>query len=310
MNRRQALFLSAVASAALLTITGGLAGAPGGGGGEGRVLVVATFYPLAYMAEGIGGERVAVETLIPHNTEVHSWQPSISKIAAAQEAVVILYNGAGLDLWVGEDILPTLNLEGKQVVDTTQGLELIEASGGEQGQGPYDPHTWISPYMALGQAEKIYEALVEADKEGEGYYGERWEALRVRLEELDAAYKEGLGGGGTIFVSHAAYGYLAQRYGFNQVGVIGISAEEQPSTYTVSRMVDDMEEQGSNVICLDPVYSEEYAQTLREELERRSGRRVDVLELYLMLGPTDGLDYLAQMEENLKNLKLGLSKDG
>jgi zinc transport system substrate-binding protein len=285
--------------------------------GEGKVRILASFYPLAYFSEQIGGEKVIVNTLIPYNTEVHSWQPSISDMANVEEADIIVYNGAGLDHWLEADILPAINTAGKIIVDTTEGIKLLKMGEGsveseeEHEHGMYDPHTWISPYIARQQAEKIYDALVEFDDGSSGYYESRWQALSDRLEELDMRYLEELGDAGKkeIFTTHAAFGYLADRYGFEQHGVIGVSADEQPSPKTLSEIADLMEEKETYIIFVDPIYSDEYAQTLKSELESRTGRTVQILKLYFMLGPMDELDYMGQIEANLESLKIGQEAD-
>ncbi|MCX8182546.1 MAG: zinc ABC transporter substrate-binding protein [Candidatus Methanomethyliaceae archaeon] len=279
-----------------------------------KVKVLATFYPLAYLAEEIGGERVAVKTLIPYNTEVHSWQPSISDMIAVSGADMIILNGGGLDWWM-EDILNSVNVSGKIVVNTTKGLELIplindgaNEMSGAQSRGKYDPHTWLSPYMAARQAEKIFSALTEKDPSGREYYQARFEALKKRLEDLDAKYQKDLLNKtrDIIIVAHEAYGYLAARYGFRQQGVVGISAEQQPSVQVIKDLVDVMTEYNIKVIYLDPAYSDSYVMMLKREVEARTGWEVRVMRLYLALGPVDGRDYMGQIEANLEALKAGL----
>jgi len=162
--------------------------------------------------------------------------------------------------------------------------------------------------LARQQAQKIYEAFVQVDPSHSAYYEQRWASLSAKFEELDQAYALNLSAKtkSTIFVTHGAFGYLADRYGFEQVSVIGISADEQPSASVLAGIVDLMVERDTYVIFLDPVYSDAYANTLKAELESRTNQTVTILNLYLMLGPVNGMDYFDQMEANLLNLKLGL----
>jgi len=268
----------------------------------GKLKVVASFYPLAFFAQEIGGEEVTVRQLIPDNTEVHTWQPSFADILAVDEADVIIYNGASLDHWFEDDVLPSIDSSNKIIVETTDGIQLLETAQ------ETDPHTWISPYIAKQQAQKIYEALIQKDPNHEDYYSERWQKLKMKFEELDNNYLTGLSTKNKedIFVSHSAFGYLADRYGFEQHGVIGISADEQPSASVYANLVKMMIEHETYVVYVDPVYSGESAQTLKNELERLSGQDVQILRLHLMLGTIDGLDYFGQQEKNLENLKIGL----
>jgi zinc transport system substrate-binding protein len=283
-----------------------------------RIKIVATFYPLAFFSERIGGEHVSVTTLIPHNTEVHAWQPSTADIVATDEADILVYNGVELDHWFEDDILPVIDKDDKLILETTEDIELLlneeeEEEGeheeeDEHGHGLEDPHTWISPFIARLQAERIYEAIVQVDTLNEVYYTERWLELEANLRGIDENFTQELSNKTKdgIFTTHAAFGYLAERYEFEQYGVIGISADEQPSTSTISNLIDLMLEADSFIIYIDPVYVDDYAQTLKRELESETGEKVSVLKLYYMLGPLDGLDYLEQHEMNLKNLKEGL----
>ncbi len=274
--------------------------------------ITTTFYPLAYFAEQIGGEQVTVSTLIPYNSEVHSWQPSISDIAETEDSDIIIYLGAGLDHWVEDDILGTIHTDGKVILEASNGIELLIEEGHTVDDGhdheDGDPHLWVSPYTGHQIAQNIYDTLVEADPENAEYYTANWEQLDEALSSLDAMYQTELApaAGKTFFTTHSAYGYIADRYGLEQHGVIGLSADEQPSTAQITAIVDAMEEENSYVIYVDPVYSIEYAETLQTELTSRTGEHVDILELYLMLGPLNDLDYVGQLEANLNNLKQGL----
>jgi zinc transport system substrate-binding protein len=286
---------------------------------DNKLKVVATFYPLAYFAQQIGEERVTVQQLIPDNTEVHNWQPSPSDILAVENADVIFYNGASLDHWFEDDMLPVIDTSNKLIVETTNGITLLETKHENnedehehehehEHEGLYDPHTWLSPFIAKQQAQNIYEAFIQKDPTNTDYYNERWQNLKTHFEELDTKYTTELATKrkNDVFVTHSAFGYLASRYSFEQHGVIGISADEQPSASAYATLVDIMITHETYVVYVNPVYSDEFAQTIKNELERLSGHDVQILELYLMLGNMDNLDYFGQQEENLENLKVGL----
>lgn len=280
-----------------------------------KLSVVASFYPLAYLTGRIGGDHVAVTQLVPSNTEIHSWAPSASDIVAVQDADIVVYNGGGADHWMEDDVLPSLSHSNNRVVvDSTQGLTLIasqehdEHESGEEDHGAYDPHTWLSPYMAKQQAEKIYNALIQADPANQDYYTQNWQTLQSELTQIDTEYSQSFQNAAVsqIFVSHAAYGYLAERYGFEQHGVIGLSADEQPTAATIANLVDEMEQHHIYVVYVDPVYSTSYAETIKSEVQTQTGHSVAILELYLILGAQGDMDMLQQMQTNLSNLKVGL----
>jgi zinc transport system substrate-binding protein len=267
-----------------------------------KIKVVATFYPLAYLAEKIGGERVSVYTLIPYNVEVHNWQPSPSDIMTIENSDIIILNGAGLDWWFESEILPLINISGKIIVNTTEGLPLILHNN------QYDPHTWLSPYMAKLQAEKILSAFIKKDPLGEKYYKERFKEIESKLNEIDEKYLIELKNKkrDIIIVSHEAFGYLAERYGFKQIGIIGISAEEEPNPRLILEIIELMKKYNLTTLYFDPIYSDKYVKIIKNELENKLGINVNILKIYLCLGPIDNKDYFEQLEENLESLKKGL----
>jgi zinc transport system substrate-binding protein len=313
MNKRQQIFVIAIIIIILIATSATVFYAFQNNTEDNKLKVVVSFYPLAFFTQEIGGEKVTVKQLIPDNTEVHNWQPSSADLLAVEDADLIIYNGASLDHWFEDDILPVIDSSGKVIVETTEGIQLLE-TGQEtdeqehEHEGNYDPHTWLSPFIAKQQAQNIYEAVVRKDPNNEGYYSERWQTLKAQFEELDNDYLTGLStkGRDEVFVSHSGFGYLADRYSFKQYGVIGISADEQPSTQVYTNIVEMMMEHEIYVVYVDPVYADEYAQTLKNELQRLSGHNVQILELYLMLGKINSLDYFGQQEKNLENLKIGL----
>jgi zinc transport system substrate-binding protein len=310
MNKSQKLFVSATIIIVLTSAFATAFYAPQNKPDDNKLKVVATFYPLAFLAQQIGGEKVTVKQLIPDNTEVHNWQPTLPDILTLEEADVIIYNGASLDHWFEDDVLPIIDSSNKIILETTEGIQLLET--GQQNdhahEGLYDPHTWIGPFIAKQQAQNIYETITQKDPTHTDYYAGRWEKLKTRFEELDNNYISRLSTKRKeeIFVSHSAFGYLAFRYGFKQHGVIGISADEQPSASTYANLIEMMQAHETYVVYVDPVYAGESAQTLGNELKRLSGHDVQILKLYFMLGKLDGLDYFGQMQKNLENLKTGL----
>ena len=314
MNRKQLyLVVASFVVVGILIVASALLREPEGN--DDRTNVVATFYPLAYMAESIGGDRVSVTSLVPYNSELHSWQPAPQDIIRADRADIILYNGGPADHWLVDDVLPAVNDAGKLIVNTTIGVTYI--AGGHdhdedehedaEHEGGTDPHTWLSPKRAMVQARNVYNALCEADPDGVTYFTERFNALNGTLAALDEQYTSlnnaTVSG---VIVSHSALGYLAHDYNFNQYGVIGLSADQEPSVAAITNLVEIMENESIYTVYVDPVYKHDYAQTLKQELESRTGHDVAVLDMYLTLGPYEELDYLEQLSQNLVNLKTGL----
>jgi len=275
-----------------------------------KLAVVASFYPLAYMAQTIGGDNIEVTTLIQPGIEPHSWQPSAGDLVACSDADIIIYNGAGLDNWLKADILPSIDTTGKIIIDTAQNVTLYRntAKAEIQDHGAYDPHTWVSPHEAHQQAETIYKAFIQSDPSHASNYTTRWITLSNTLNALDTSYATQLSNKtkNTIFVTHDAFGYVARRYGFQQESIVGISADTQPSTETIVQIITLMQQTHTYTFYIEPGYSDIYVQTVKTELQVQIGKTIQILELYHMNGVQDQLDYIGQMKVNLESLQVGL----
>jgi zinc transport system substrate-binding protein len=310
MNQKQIILVIVSFSIALLLIAASMFMSDTSDDDDDTTQVVATFYPLAYMAETIGGERVTVSCLIPYNTEIHSFSPTAQNIIDADSADVLLYNGGPGDSWLVDDVIPAIDVHGTLVVNTTLGVEYIwgEPEEDEGGEGlEIDPHTWLSPKEAIVQAKNVYEALCEADPDGADYFLENYETLNGTLTQLNEDYQDLTESNvTTIIVSHAAFGYVAYDYNFTQEGAIGLSGDEEPSVATITALVDLMTDQGIYTVFTEPGFADTYANTIESTVESQTGHDVKLLDLYLMIGPVDDMDYLEQMSQNLINLKIGL----
>ena len=185
--------------------------------------VYAVNYPLAYMAERIGGEGVDVVFPVPADVDPASWSPEPDMIAAFQGADLVLLNGAGYAGWVSRATLPESRL-----VNTMAGQEhrlQIEASEVTHSHGPEGEHshdavaftTWLDPTLALEQARMVRSAFTDAWPDQAAAFGQGFAGLEADLTVIDADQAAATEGQGSVPIlgSHPVYQYLAARYGLN-----------------------------------------------------------------------------------------------
>ena len=135
----------------------------------------------------------------------------------------------------------TLQKENVKIVNASKGIELrasTEEEHHDHGDGhkedehhhDKDPHVWLDPTLAMKQAEKLKNALVELQPEHKKN-SKNFAALQTKFTDLDDGFKAAVANAKTkeILVSHAAYGYWEQRYGLKQIPIAGISASDEPS---------------------------------------------------------------------------------
>lgn len=275
--------------------------------GEGREgpQVVASIYPMFYLTQRIGGQRVRPTQLVPAGAAPHDWEPTSLDMQRMNEADLILYSGAGFEPWLDRVFrsLPEVpRLEAAEWVDLL-GTEAYE--GGSRGT--LDPHAWLDPIRMKQIAGGIRDALSGLDPEGEPVYAANTEAIRAELEQLHQEYAAGLANCRLrqFIVNHAAFAYLAQRYGLEQIAIAGLSPDVEPSSARIQEIVEYARRYGIKYIFSETLVSPRVSQTVARE----------VGAMTLMLNPLESLtrdevrqgeDYFSVMRKNLDTLTMAL----
>ncbi|MBM7854781.1 zinc transport system substrate-binding protein [Desulfohalotomaculum tongense] len=271
-----------------------------GSRGEDKIKVYTTIYPLYDFTRAVGGDKVEVVNLIPAGQEPHHWEPTPAVMKDLAKADLLIYNGAGMEAWLDKIIDAYPNL---RTVDSSKGIELI---AGDHHHS-YDPHIWLDPLNAKQQVRNILAALVEADPGSRDYYQKNAQSYLAELDKLDQEYRQALRDVRVrkFIVSHASFGYLAKRYGLEQVAVRGMFAEAEPGPKTMKEIVDITRKLGIKHVFYESLVSPKVS----EVIAREAG--VDTLCLNPLGALTEeemsaGKNYLSIMRENLNNLRLAL----
>jgi zinc transport system substrate-binding protein len=279
---------------ALLVVVA-LAGCGGsnGGGGTSKKLVVAAFYPLAWAAGQIAGSDAEVVNLTPPGAEPHDVELSPGDVESVHDADLVLYLGGGFQ--------PALEhaLTGRtgQSVDLLEGRTLRQGASAE-GDGAADPHVWLDPRLFAGIVREIGRALGRPEPAAE---------LAAKLRTLDRELQAGLERcqRREIVTSHAAFGYLARRYGLEQIALTGLSPGAEPSPGDLVRLVDAVRASGATTVFFETLVPPDLAETVARE----AGATTAVLDPLEGLTRTEldaGEDYFSVMRANLAALRKAL----
>ena len=276
-----------LAALALLAV-----GCAGPGAGKRQRSVVAAFYPLAFAAAAVGGSKVQVENLTPPGAEPHDVELTPRAVGRLQGADVVLY--------LSHDFQPAVQdavegASGKRV-DALAGLDLKRGAGDDAGKT--DPHVWLDPVLFARIVERIGTALGRPARAA---------ALARRLHALDREYRSGLRrcARRDFVTSHAAFGYLAARYGLQQIPITGIDPEAEPSPRRLQQLIDLVRREHVTTVFFERLVSPRLAETVA----RDAGARADALDPIEGLTPTEkrrGEDYFSLMRQNLTNLRAAL----
>ncbi len=178
---------------------------------------------------------------------------------------------------------------------------------GDHGHGELDPHFWLDPLRAITQAERIADALIEADPAGADVYRANLATLSSELRALHAEFEAGLSScvHREFVTSHSAYGYLALAYDLEQVSVSGLSPGFDPSPQRLAGIADRIKDLGIEAVLVEPVLSGSNEQVLADETG------AGIYQIHPMDGITlDELaefgDYFGLMRDNLNSLRAAL----
>lgn len=315
MRSRSFAFSGAViAVTALASVT--LAGCGDSGsdnaaaGGGDKLNVVASFYPLQFVAEKVGGDKVQVQTLTAPGVEPHDLELTPKQVGTLAEAKVVLFE-KGLQPAVDEAVEQNAKDAGFDVSAPAKleatGAEFEheeEAAGAaeEAHADELDPHFWLDPNKLADVADAVAAKLAEKDSANADSYKQGAATLRAELTKLDGEFTAGLKNcqRKAFVTSHEAFAYLAKRYGLTMVGIAGFTPDAEPTPARIKEVQDIVRKQGVTTIFYEELVSPKVAQSIATDLKVKTA----------VLSPIEGLsdansseDYFSLMRENLQELR-------
>ncbi|HET7800037.1 MAG TPA: metal ABC transporter substrate-binding protein [Humibacillus xanthopallidus] len=312
-SRRRALTaLTAVgASAALVLTAAACSSDSGAGSGSAEGAVVTSFYPLQFATEQITGSSLPVTSLTKPGAEPHDLELAPQDVAGLTKARLVIY-ADGFQPAVDDAMA---QVDPSRVLDIADAASLtLPASGdvhpGEQPASSAvhsadDPHFWLDPQRYAAVAKAIGARLAEDDPAKAATYAANTDAFVAKLTALDGEFAKGLASCSSkvLVTSHAAFGYLAKRYGLEQHGISGISPDAEPSAAALQEISDLVRNEGVTTIFQETLVEPKFAQTVATSTGAKLGT-LDPIEG--ITNESAGKDYFEVMRSNLGALQQGL----
>ncbi|MFF3844333.1 metal ABC transporter substrate-binding protein [Streptomyces sp. NPDC002328] len=314
MNVRRLIPGTAVAAATALGLAtlSACSGASAAGNTD-KFDVVASFYPMAFLAERIGGDHVKVSSLTGPGQEPHDLELSTQQRVQVEETDALLYL-KNLQPAVDDAVAQS---EVKTKIDAAK-LTTMEEHGSEVGghaaehdhehggeESGLDPHIWLDPVKYAEVAKGVGAAFEKADPDHAADYKKNTAALVSQLDALNTKFKTGLADTRTkVFITtHAAFGYLAERYGLTEEAISGLDPESEPSAARVKELEKMAKADGVSTVFYETLVSDKTAKTVAKD----AGLKTDVLDpIEGITEKSRGKDYFAVQEANLKALQTAL----
>jgi zinc transport system substrate-binding protein len=269
--------------------------------------VVSSLFPLYEFALAVGGDKAEVSLLLPPGLEPHAWEPTASDLVAISQADLFLCVSENLEPWAS-DVVRGASQEGLKLMVATEAIEPPD----DKEARTRDPHVWLDLSYDQVIVERTAQALSSIDPENQEYYRENANAYKQKLRALDQRYTDALAQCRHRYVvlgGHSAFSYLARRYGLKEVPLYGVSADCEPTPRRVAEIVEIARELKVKYIFFETLVSPKLAEVVAREIGAAT----------LVLNPganmtkdqfSEGVTFLAILEENLENLRRGLECEG
>lgn len=279
-----------------------------------RLRVTASFYPIAFIAERVGGEHVHVVQITPGASEPHDYEPTPHDVVSIERGDIFLWNGYGVDAWA-QKTAENLSRAGKTSLQVAEGLATLTFTHDDDDHGhvdehelAIDPHVWLDLTLMQSMTERVRDAFIQRDPVHADAYRSSAEDLHQELGTLHQEYVSGFSSCAQkhIVTSHDAFGYMAHRYGLIVTSIAGISPDEEPSPARMAEIISVIRREKVSTVFFEALISPRLA----EVIARETGATTS------MLNPIEGLtdsdraekaDYLSLMRSNLASLRTALS---
>ncbi len=264
--------------------------------------IVTSFYPVYAMVKAVSGDLNDVR-MIQSSSGIHSYEPSANDIAAIYDADVFVYHSHTLESWAGS-LDPSLQKSKVKVLEASEGMTLervpgledMKAGDGIDEKTLYDPHTWLDPEKVAEEAQIIADKLSELDSANKDTYQKNAQSFSAKAHDLTKKYQPIFEKANqkTFVTQHTAFSYLAKRLGLNQLGIAGISPDQEPSPRQLTEIQEFVKTYKVKTIFTESNASSKVAETLIKS----TGVSLKTLNP-LEADPQNDKSYLDNLEEDI-----------
>lgn len=244
-----------------------------------KLPVVASFSILGDLVQQIGGDRVAVTTIVGPNADAHGYQPKPGDAKAVAAARILFANGLGFDNWM-QRLQKSSGSKAPMIVVSTGIVPLKSQGKAHSGHdhGAIDPHAWHDAASLQRYAANIRDALVTADPAGRAYFDARLANYDIALKALDAEIKAAIAAipadRRKIVTAHDAFGYFGRAYGIVFLAPQGVSTETQPSAQDIARIIRFIRETKAPAVFIETIADPRQMERIAQESGARIGGKL------------------------------------
>jgi zinc transport system substrate-binding protein len=266
-----------------------------------KILVTASIFPLYDMTKHIAGNKVDVMMLIPFGTDIHTFEPTPKDRVNLERSRLFIFSGKHLEPWAS-------TFEHVNRVDISHYVKLnllgkSDEHHSHEHHESYDPHYWLDIENMIRATEVIRDELSKIDPTSKEYFVANATTYTAQLKQLKTQYAKTLNTckKDFIVVSHNAFGYLSQEYGFHVLSLSGFSTDALPSAQSIKNLINTVKEHNISTIFFEPFSSDRLMQTVANESNTTVGTLHPLANITFDEMAAQK-NYITIMRENLQKL--------
>lgn len=280
-----------------------------------KLKVIATFSILGDMVAKVGGDRIAIKTLVAPEGDAHVYQPTPADAAELANAKIIFQNGLKFEGWM-ERLIQSSGSKGVMIT-TSKAVKTIKSkdeggkpdSHGHDHGGKQDPHAWQNALNAVVYVTNIRDGLCKADAAGCASYTKNAADYSAEIIKLDGDIKARIAAvplsQRKVITSHDAFGYFAAAYGVKFLAPRGISTDAEASAKDVAKLIDQIRKEKVSALFVENVSDPRLIEQIARETKVKAGGTLYSDALSKSGGPAS--TYLDMMRHNLEMIATAMA---
>ncbi len=265
-----------------------------------KPLIVASFSILADIAANVGGELVDVRSLVPPDTDAHSWNPSPEDAKTLGKADIIVVNGLNFEGWINRLAKASGTKAG--IISASDGIASAKTAN--------DPHAWQNPANVLVYVENIAEAIADRYPELAPQIRKNADLYAAKIEDTDRyikkIFEDAPEAGRKIVTNHDAFAYFGQAYGVKFLAASGMSNESEPSAASMAKLLRQIKKEGVKTVFIENMSDPRLADRIAKDSGAVLGGTLYSDALSSPSGPAP--DYLSMMRHNAEQIRKALPR--
>lgn len=274
--------------------------------------VVCTIGMITDIVRAVAGDRAQVSGLMGEGVDPHLYKPTRTDIGRLMSADLVFYNGLLLEGRASDALIRAAS-SGRRVYAVTELLDEEFLLEPEHFEGHFDPHVWMDPIAWRNAVEVVRDRLAEADPAGAETYRQNASAYLGRLNDLDAYCRSVLSrvpeAQRILVTAHDAFNYFGRRYGFEVVGIQGISTESEAGVRDIEQLVNLIVDKRIGAVFVESTVSDRNVNALIAGAQARGHSVVIGGSLYSdAMGTADTYEgsYIGMIDHNVTTIARAL----